>query len=357
MGRDVCMCLPSRRRDAVLPKGKLSVVNILHGPSTYISNSLRTSRGTKTVQSVAKSILSTSRPYVVPDNPEDTLRILKDLTRRVVDLEEQLEAFKKWEHDRQVFATTTPDLSVTNESFRIGTPMITHYTPAYTPTYMESENEGQVSGDETSTVNLVKAVVNQLAISTPAPAHPQTGELAQYLKEPDSTSDGNLTPCGNSMGRQSAKGLSVPARAKRKEFWDIHSWQLGTGNQDTSNLTYHGYMFPSDLLPTLVSLFFTNIHPFFPVLHKPIFERGVDKGLHHRDTSFASVLLMVCALGSRYSSDRQVLEDSSGIEGFSDSDCRHNDCPKLRISVGWKWFRQIRLIRTKFEAKALLYEL
>ncbi|KAJ8089007.1 hypothetical protein PM082_014254 [Marasmius tenuissimus] len=178
-----------------------------------------TPRGTKTVQSIAKSILSTSRPYVVPGNQEDTLRILKDLARRVVDLEEQLEAFKKREHDRQNFATTTPDSSVTSESSR--TPMITHYTPAYTPTYAESENEGQVSGDETSTMNLVKAVVNQLAISTPAPAHLQTSKLAQYLREPDSTSDGDLAPCGNSMGRQ---GLSVPARPKRKEFWDTHSW-------------------------------------------------------------------------------------------------------------------------------------
>ncbi|KAJ8088955.1 hypothetical protein PM082_014202 [Marasmius tenuissimus] len=223
-----------------------------------------TPRGTRTVQSIAKSFLSTSRLYVVPDIPGDTLRILKDLARRVVDLEEQLEAFENREHSRQTFATTTPDSSVTNERSR--PLMITHYTPAYTPTYMESENEGQVSGDETSTMNLVKAVVNQLAISTPAPAHLQTSELAQYLKEPDSTSDGDLAPCGNSMGRQ---GSSVPACPKRKEFWDIHSWQLGTGNQDTSDLTYHGYMFPpSDLLPTLVSLFFTNVHPFFPVLHK-----------------------------------------------------------------------------------------
>ncbi|KAK1221337.1 Gypsy retrotransposon integrase-like protein 1 [Marasmius sp. AFHP31] len=291
------------------------------------------------------------------DSPEDTLRILKDLARRVIDLEERFEAFEKREHDRQTFATNTPDSSVTNESSR--PPMITRYTPAYTPTYAESENEGQNSGDESSTVNLVKAVVNQLAISTPAPAHLQTSELAQYLREPDSGSDGNLSPCGNSMGGQSAKGMSVPARPKRKEFWDIHSWQLGAGNQDTSNpLTYHGYTFPpSDLLPTLVSLFFSNVHPFFPVLHNSIFEQGVNDGLHHRDTFFASVLLVVCALGSRYSSDLRVLEDSDGIEGFSDSDCENNDRPKLRISAGWKWFRQIRLVRTRFEAKASLHEL
>ncbi|KAL0059497.1 hypothetical protein AAF712_013762 [Marasmius tenuissimus] len=169
------MCLPSRTRNAVLPKDYL----------------------------------------------EDTLRILKDLARCVVNLEEQFEAFKKREHARQIFAMTTPDSSVTNKSSQ--TPMIAHYTPAYMPTYVESENEGQNSGDETSTMNLVKAVVNQLAISTPAPAHPQTSKLTQYLREPDSNSDRDLAPCGNSMGRQSAKGLSVPAHPKRKEFWDIHS--------------------------------------------------------------------------------------------------------------------------------------
>ncbi|KAJ8089006.1 Gypsy retrotransposon integrase-like protein 1 [Marasmius tenuissimus] len=45
-----------------------------------------------------------------------------------------------------------------------------------------------------------------------------------------------------------------------------------------------------------------------------------------------------------------------GLKG-SRTDRENNDRPKLRISAGWKWFRQIRLIRTKFETKASLYEL
>ncbi|KAJ8089031.1 Gypsy retrotransposon integrase-like protein 1 [Marasmius tenuissimus] len=324
-----------------------------------------TPRGTKSIQSIAKSILSTSKPYVVPEKPEDTLRILKDLASHVVYLEEQLEAFGKRERSRQTSAINSPDSSATNVSPR--PPMDTYYTPAYTPALAETENEGpENSGDEddSPTMDLVKAVVKHLTISTPMPAHPQTSQLAQYFREPDelesNTSDKNFWPRGNEMGKQSANEVSMSSRPKRKEFWDIQSWQVGTGAHGPSNpLMSHGYTFPPyDLLPTLVSLFFTNVHPLFPVLHKPTFEQGVNEGLHHRDTHYASVLLVVCALGSRYSFDLRVFEDGDRIEGRWDSSDQNNGYPKKsRISAGWKWFRQVKLIRTEFQTKASLCEL
>ncbi|KAL0063792.1 Gypsy retrotransposon integrase-like protein 1 [Marasmius tenuissimus] len=343
----------------------------LRAECTHVQVMLRKKRGppkgtplgTKSIQSIIKSILSTSKPYVVPEKPEDTLHILKDLANRIVYLEEQLEAFGKRERERQTSAMNSPNSSATNVSPR--PPMDTYYTPAYTPA-AETENEGQNSGDEddSPTSDLVKAVVKHLAISTPTSAHPLTSQLARHFREPDepesSTSDENNWPHGNEMGRQSVEAVSMPSRPKRKEFWDIQSWQVGTGVQGPSNpLMYHGYTFPPyDLLPTLVSLFFTNVHPLFPVLHKPIFEQGVNEGLHHRDTHFASVLLVVCALGSRYSFDPRVFEDGDRIEGHCDSRDQNNGHPKKsRISAGWKWFRQVKLIRTELQTKASLCEL
>lgn len=44
----------------------------------------------------------------------------------------------------------------------------------------------------------------------------------------------------------------------------------------------------------------------YPILHRPQFERDVAAGLHLRELSAAKVFLLVCALGSRYSTDSRV---------------------------------------------------
>ncbi|KAJ8088931.1 Gypsy retrotransposon integrase-like protein 1 [Marasmius tenuissimus] len=329
-----------------------------------------TPRGTKNVQCLVRSILSTSRPYVVPENPEDTRLILTELANRIVYLEDQLEALQKRERNQQSSAADSPESSTTNTSPIL--PTTNSYTPAYKPAYVENGDVRNLGGAkeedaDPSTADLVNAVVNQLAVSTGSVLpHSQTGALEQHLKEPEggegargetSTSGpgtGNAWPYGK--GQEPAK---TPACGKRKEFWSVLSWQVMTESRDSSeSLTYHRYTFPPpDLLPSLISLFFTNAHPIFPVLHEAIFEQGVKEGLHYKDTYFASVLLVVCAIGSRYCSDPRVLEDADEIEGYQEFDDRNNGRRKSKISSGWKWFRQIKLTRAELGTRASLYEL
>jgi len=107
-------------------------------------------------------------------------------------------------------------------------------------------------------------------------------------------------------------------------------------------MTVPSYTFPPlDLLESLVEHYFTQINPFLPLLHRPTFQRGIDENLYLIDQYFGAVVLLVCALGSRYSEDSRVF-----VEG-SDS---------VR-SAGWKWFDQVRILRASFFKQTSLHEL
>lgn len=80
-------------------------------------------------------------------------------------------------------------------------------------------------------------------------------------------------------------------------------------------------------MPSLIASYFRVDNAYLNILHLPTFEKSVADGLHLRDELFATIVLLVCALGSRSSDDPRVLLDGS-------------DDPH---SAGWKWFRQAQL--------------
>ncbi|KAJ7164550.1 hypothetical protein C8R43DRAFT_878849 [Mycena crocata] len=75
----------------------------------------------------------------------------------------------------------------------------------------------------------------------------------------------------------------------------------------------HSFVCPDSdlqyLISALLELYFVNIHPILPVLHRSSFERSVAKGLHLTDISFGAALLAVLGFGSRYSDDPRVFVD------------------------------------------------
>jgi hypothetical protein len=102
------------------------------------------------------------------------------------------------------------------------------------------------------------------------------------------------------------------------------------------------FVFPEhDLMVSLIDLYFKCINWMLPILHRPTFERSISEGLHIQDASFASTLLMVCAVAARYSDDRRVLMDGTDI----------------RHSAGWTWFDQVRVMRRSLLSPPSLYEL
>lgn len=70
-----------------------------------------------------------------------------------------------------------------------------------------------------------------------------------------------------------------------------------------------------------------------PVLHRPTFERQVAAGLHNQNINFARIYLLVCALGSRFSSDPRVtLPTADGKTHWA--------------SAGWSYFSQVMSINS-----------
>lgn len=104
----------------------------------------------------------------------------------------------------------------------------------------------------------------------------------------------------------------------------LSQWLAGFENNYTQRPLY----FPEqNLLDTLVEHYFANVNILTPVLHRPTFEEGLRSYLHLRERNFGSLVLLVCALGSRFTDDRSVLVDGD----------------QTWHSAGWNWFIQARI--------------
>ncbi|TFK22788.1 hypothetical protein FA15DRAFT_643581 [Coprinopsis marcescibilis] len=107
---------------------------------------------------------------------------------------------------------------------------------------------------------------------------------------------------------------------KRAHFWNVPTWESIPAQPRII------LVFPDpDLLDYLVDIYFTKVNIFLPFLHRPTFEQSIKARLHLSNPDFGASLLAVCALASRYTDDRRVVEDRSSSE----------------LSCGYHWFRQI----------------
>ncbi|KAJ7091076.1 fungal-specific transcription factor domain-containing protein [Mycena epipterygia] len=128
---------------------------------------------------------------------------------------------------------------------------------------------------------------------------------------------------------------------RRPEHWLFNQWA------DTALTHKHPYRLPPpDLVAHLAELYFTRVHIYLPVLHRQTFERSVEVRMHHRDYDFAAIVLLVCAIGSRWSHDPRVLPRTSKGK------------PHLE-QCGWEWFNQVApgLSGKNFIRPATLYDL
>ncbi|VDC07914.1 unnamed protein product [Peniophora sp. CBMAI 1063] len=119
---------------------------------------------------------------------------------------------------------------------------------------------------------------------------------------------------------------------KRSRLWKRPAWLLAS--EDAHMPQPH--IFPDqDLMDELVDHYFANANTLTPVLHRPTFEKDLKSSLHLRERSFGNVVLLVCAIGSRFTHDRRVL-----VEG-----------DPTWHSAGWNMFMQTRI----FDDASLLF--
>jgi hypothetical protein len=105
-------------------------------------------------------------------------------------------------------------------------------------------------------------------------------------------------------------------------------------------MAQHRFDFPEpDLLGELVDHYFKESNNYLPILHRPIFEKAIAEGLHLHDNGFGGVVLMVCAIGSRYTHDPRVFLRGAPTQ-----------------SSGWKYYNQVQMVRKSPLAPPRLYD-
>ena len=98
---------------------------------------------------------------------------------------------------------------------------------------------------------------------------------------------------------------------------------------------------PDDLVDGLVDLYFRHTNCYYPLLHEPTFKKAVKARQHLHNGGFGATVLLVCAIGSRFTRDPRVLLQ----------DCEHPH------SAGWKWFNYVERARRASFGPAKLHDL
>ncbi|KAL6302103.1 hypothetical protein BKA93DRAFT_737616 [Sparassis latifolia] len=150
-----------------------------------------------------------------------------------------------------------------------------------------------------------------------------------------------LTGAGNQEQHNPTSDDDDPGKAahKRPFFWNTLPWEIQWEGAGRSAITIPPFIMshfpPSDLANSLINIYLTHKNPYFPLLHRPTFERQWNEGLYKRDLWFACVCMAIFGVASRYSDDPRVLPKM--ISG--------NDPPDKSDSIwstaGWKYIEII----------------
>lgn len=101
-------------------------------------------------------------------------------------------------------------------------------------------------------------------------------------------------------------------------------------------------VFPEqDLMLHLIDLYFSHVNVLFPVFHRPTFENLILQGQHSCQFQLGNIVLAMCAVACRYSTDARVFNEAEGTGDTS----------------GWQWFSQVRPIRRTLTSAPSIWEL
>ncbi|KAF7353488.1 Zn(2)-C6 fungal-type domain-containing protein [Mycena sanguinolenta] len=167
---------------------------------------------------------------------------------------------------------------------------------------------------------VILAALNLRSMNTPAPA-PHGDDLAHLglIRDLGAMS---LTQLSVGFQGKSSGTMLVKAAIKLREGYEgkdlpwssrrIHYWTYNPAKHQVPHVGPFSFPDP-DLLSTLIDLYFARKNLYFPILHRPTFERSIADGLHTRDITFGSIVLLVCAIASRYSEDIRLQQETEPL--------------------------------------------
>ncbi|EST07534.1 Zn(2)-C6 fungal-type DNA-binding domain protein [Kalmanozyma brasiliensis GHG001] len=82
---------------------------------------------------------------------------------------------------------------------------------------------------------------------------------------------------------------------------------------------FERYTLPDrDLIKDLLDVFFQQLHPLMPIVHRPSLERDLATGRADKDSAFRGFVFTILAIASRFSNDPRVLADSGDPDTAGD---------------------------------------
>ncbi|KAJ7172842.1 fungal-specific transcription factor domain-containing protein [Mycena crocata] len=197
-----------------------------------------------------------------------------------------------------------------------------------TGTQSTSSSHSQDGNEDTNATVIQTTADHRNLLATNTASQFFVGETAQC---------GSLEFVGAAIETVQPKAVQpFASRSKREEFWDPSPWEASTHTE-----THTVLIFPEpDLLRDLVDIYFTQFNIYLLIVHRPTFERELRDGVHLRDPRFGAVVLAVCAVASKNSSDPRVLLPDQG-----------------ELSAGCRWYAQIQGPFSGTVETASLYDL
>ncbi|KAJ7503711.1 fungal-specific transcription factor domain-containing protein [Mycena galericulata] len=221
-------------------------------------------------------------------------------------------------------------------------------TPKFAPP------QATAAGSQGPGVELATLSIRNLNESEPMRVDATSMELKNFIQTLDAKSAYVSRFHGESSGAHLVKATAelreeyaadtgmqsrAPWTSRRMQYWTSlpPAFQSQRDEAMVKPYTYP----PPDVLSSLIWLYFEHCNIYVPLLHRPTFERAVAGNLHLRDDKFAATVLLVCALGSRFSDDPRVYD------------------PAAPLTCGWKYFSQVSATATMhhFFRPPMLYDL
>ncbi|TFK88611.1 hypothetical protein K466DRAFT_662196 [Polyporus arcularius HHB13444] len=181
------------------------------------------------------------------------------------------------------------------------------------------------------------------SVPTATPLHPPPlYKLTQYDSDQLESSDDDAEVAVGSavgfLGKSSNKDLVLnlmhlkkgeitdkrflPQLAQKRLNWKPRPYEIPVILDDPHTVPYSDFPEP-DLMIRLVDAYFEHFNVYLPLLHRPTLEHDIQRGLHIRDRSFGSVVLLVCAMGAIWTQDHRLPPPPPGV------------------GPGWEWFDQV----------------
>ena len=146
---------------------------------------------------------------------------------------------------------------------------------------------------------------------------------AQSASGSASNSTAAAAGAGSSNGSKSSASAPRPLYPTNSKEW-IQLLRrknlVAVGRDDAvTEEWFERYTLPDrDLIKDLFDLFFTQLHPLMPIVHRPSLERDLATGRADKDSAFRGFVFTILAIASRFSNDPRVLADSGDPDTAGD---------------------------------------